>query len=227
MAEGASQPPSRRERRATKRDEAKRKEPTLSELSRTLPGTADLTAAKDEYFKTDNDKVAILLHASVLDANLGVCIALHIADANPLISYDEVQKIIHGEHAALGTFSSKIHLAYLVGIVDAAARNDLDCIRRIRNAFAHSALPLTFQTKQVVDECKKLQLKRSDFTISTNRDMVFSSYLCILNQYGVYIKSKTRPLALLRKYGPRRQILTQILDQIRTALGLPPESSQA
>lgn len=40
-----------------------------------------------------------------------------------------------------------------MGLYTINIRNELDAIRKIRNSFAHSAKSLTFETKQIKDEC--------------------------------------------------------------------------
>lgn len=221
----APKPSGRAARRAATRAEKVQKLPSLRDLSHALPSALDLSAAKNEYFKTDNDKSAILLHAAVLDAYLGICLQLHISLTNQKVSHEQILSIFQEERAPLSSLSSKIHLAYLLGIIDGEARGDLDCIRRIRNAFAHSVVMLIFKTKQITDECKKLKLKLTDFLIESDRDLVFSSYLCILGQLSEYIGSQTSTLSLLKRFGLRRPLLTQIANQIRTSLGLPPQPS--
>jgi DNA-binding MltR family transcriptional regulator len=39
----------------------------------------------------------------------------------------------------LGSFAARIKIAYLLDLIEPFARKDLDCIRRIRNDFAHRA----------------------------------------------------------------------------------------
>jgi DNA-binding MltR family transcriptional regulator len=56
----------------------------------------------------------------------------------------------------LGTFSSKIKLAYLFGFIDTTAHDDLETIRKIRNEFAHVRDQIRFSDKNVKDKCKQL-----------------------------------------------------------------------
>ena len=45
----------------------------------------------------------------------------------------------------LSTFSAKIRISYAIDLLHESMANDLDLVRRIRNAFAHSLEPKTFQ----------------------------------------------------------------------------------
>jgi hypothetical protein len=52
--------------------------------------------------------------------------------------------------APLATFSAKIRLAYALSIFGSSTRDDLDTIREIRNAFAHSTRPLASDPAQTL-----------------------------------------------------------------------------
>jgi len=55
----------------------------------------------------------------------------------------------------LGTFSSRIDFAYLLGLIPKNAQRDLHLMRKIRNEFAHVASSLNFESESVSAECKK------------------------------------------------------------------------
>lgn len=56
----------------------------------------------------------------------------------------------------LGTFSSRIEFAYLLGILPKNACRDLHTIRAIRNQFAHHAAPLSYEDENIKPFCEKL-----------------------------------------------------------------------
>jgi DNA-binding MltR family transcriptional regulator len=56
----------------------------------------------------------------------------------------------------LGSFSAKINVALLVGLLPRNAHHDLDLIRRIRNEFGHVARPLNFEETPIADRCREL-----------------------------------------------------------------------
>ncbi len=58
----------------------------------------------------------------------------------------------------LATFSAKIRMAYTLALIAPYEFQDLTTIRNIRNRFAHSLEPLTFDDQDVGAECKKLQM---------------------------------------------------------------------
>jgi DNA-binding MltR family transcriptional regulator len=54
-----------------------------------------------------------------------------------------------GDDRPLGTFSSRIKIAYALGIIGGKSRHDLDIVGNIRNAFAHGMRDLAFDTKEI------------------------------------------------------------------------------
>jgi hypothetical protein len=57
----------------------------------------------------------------------------------------------------LSSFGAKIEIGYAIGIYGELVRNDLDTVRAIRNAFAHSKVLIDFATPEVADEVRKLR----------------------------------------------------------------------
>ena len=59
---------------------------------------------------------------------------------------------------AVGTFSSKIVVAYAFKLIGPDTRSDLDLVRLLRNEFAHSRIPFKFTTKEVRAVCDKFKI---------------------------------------------------------------------
>jgi hypothetical protein len=57
----------------------------------------------------------------------------------------------------ISSFSQKITLGRALNIYGEQTRHNLDLIRQIRNAFAHSHAPITFETRQVKDAVGELR----------------------------------------------------------------------
>ena len=71
------------------------------------------------------------------------------------ISSDDEDKIFSG-YGPLSSFSSKITVSYAFSFIGDKSRRNLNLIRDIRNAFAHTGAALSFETKEVVDVCRLL-----------------------------------------------------------------------
>jgi hypothetical protein len=76
---------------------------------------------------------------------------------------------------ALSTFYGNIHLAFALKLISETVRDDLDVIRRVRNAFAHSILPLTFETEEISLEVKRLN-HNSYYTLPSSESAEFELF---------------------------------------------------
>jgi hypothetical protein len=97
-----------------------------------------------------------LMSASYLDHILEVTLRLHFT---PKLTADENRQMFNGAQGAiLGTFSSKIRMSYVLGILPRAAYSDLLIINGIRNAFAHSLhKAIDFNNDYIKNDCDKLE----------------------------------------------------------------------
>lgn len=63
-------------------------------------------------------------------------------------------RLVEGFNAPLGTFSSRIHAAYALGLVTKEQFSNLEHLRKIRNEFSHSWKPLSFKDTKITDHIK-------------------------------------------------------------------------
>src|SRR5205807_2976301 len=77
----------------------------------------------------------------------------------------------------LSSFSQRITVAYAFGFINKQYYDDLTCIRRIRNHFAHHPLETTFTTKEVSDLAQKLSTIGYDFGAKTPAEQNRNAYL--------------------------------------------------
>jgi hypothetical protein len=69
-----------------------------------------------------------------------------------------------GDHKLSGTsgsFAAKIKDCFALGLIGPRTRDQLDCIREIRNAFAHAGLLIEFDDEAVVEACDVLPEMKS------------------------------------------------------------------
>jgi DNA-binding MltR family transcriptional regulator len=97
-------------------------------------------------------------------------------------------KKLASSEGPLSSFFAKIHLAFALGLLDKRCRDNLDIIRRIRNAFAHAPKAISFSTPLVAKECQKLVL------LNETGDMPFHKFghACMdaINYLGAQLQSK-------------------------------------
>lgn len=117
---------------------------------------------------------AALIMASILDNMLEYAITLFFVE----LGKTKFDNIFRSKQAPLASFSSKISVAYALGIITDEVRAQLDRVRSIRNAFAHSMKAIDFDHEIVASECNKLSpsvIYGSKFAADTPREKFLSS----------------------------------------------------
>jgi DNA-binding MltR family transcriptional regulator len=113
-----------------------------------LPDPATLSRALNH----ESDRAAVILASAILDDVLTMVLAQRFA-----IKIDETQSdYVFRYEGPLGSFSSRVEIAYLFGIIEEATRSQLSDIREMRNACAHSKQTLTFAHKELANVAKRL-----------------------------------------------------------------------
>lgn len=95
----------------------------------------------------ESDRAAALMSAAYLDEQLKTLLNRKLVDDS------KVKTRLLGNSSAIDSFSSRIDLAYLLGLIPKNFRDDLELIRRIRNEFAHTAQKMDFETDSVRSRC--------------------------------------------------------------------------
>src|SRR5580704_19143533 len=60
----------------------------------------------------------------------------------------------------MGSLNNKVRVANAVGLITDETRSSLEVIRRIRNAFAHAMVPISFKTREVLNACSLLTVPK-------------------------------------------------------------------
>lgn len=115
-----------------------------------------------------NDRTFVIVWSALLDDALSAFLSRRMSH---LSKNDRM--LMLGPTGVLATFKSKILMAYAVGWLALDWYNDLYIIRKIINAFAHSASYIDFETKCVVAACKAMSEAFAHEGISTRAE--FSS----------------------------------------------------
>jgi hypothetical protein len=112
-----------------------------------------------DFFKEvgaiDNNRGAAILLATQLES------VLQFALINRLKISPKRWKDVFGYDAPMGTFDRKVRVAHAIGMITDETRFALDVIRSVRNAFAHSLIPISFNIPQVADACSLLKVPES------------------------------------------------------------------
>lgn len=120
------------------------KKRTVQELYSSL--CKDDENIEQELINSGSDRACVIVGAAVLDDLLEML--FHVYFSNSPSKNDENPFVNNG---ALSTFSSKINLSYLLGLISSDEHRKLTYIRKIRNEFAHGACVHTFQGNRNVE----------------------------------------------------------------------------
>jgi hypothetical protein len=86
----------------------------------------------------------VMMLTSTIEYDLERCLLLAFRPLNK-----ELKNRLFGAYGPVGTFAAKIDIAYALGITTEAIHIELNKMRRIRNAFAHSKRGLSLDTEPV------------------------------------------------------------------------------
>jgi len=112
----------------------------------------DLFSKFLNIFQKETDRGASILAASMLDQKLKTILQDYLIDCKAS------KHLLEGFNAPIGTFSSRQHLAFSLGLISEYEYNDCETIRKIRNEFAHKFdLEFSFADKKVASLCNNLK----------------------------------------------------------------------
>ena len=118
----------------------------------TIPGlSADVTRFTLDLYN-ETDRGAALVAAAFIDDVLESMLTAKFVDS------PKKTKQLMRYPGSLSTFSSRIELTYLLGLIGQKIYNGLKQIQKIRNRFANSHEALSFSDETVSRKCEKLNL---------------------------------------------------------------------
>lgn len=104
-----------------------------------------------DLFRKESDRSAAILAVSFLDNSLRKLLSAYF------VKHRKVTELFEGDRP-LATFSSKITIAFALGLLSADTFADLTVLRRIRNHFAHSEEAATFNDRPTREWCAALRM---------------------------------------------------------------------
>jgi hypothetical protein len=90
----------------------------------------------------------------------------------------------------LGSFSVRIDMAYILGLIGPQARRDLHLIRKIRNDFGHNIDPVTFDHEPIANRCRELHFHAFDKSESPRRVYVQTAMGLVGTIHATIAKTK-------------------------------------
>lgn len=110
-----------------------------------------------EDFKNESDRATVILGAAKLDAQLYLLLSKVLKPSS-----NNQDDLLDGDNP-LGTFSSRINIAYRLGLINNHFAKSLHLVRKIRNSFAHETKGISLTSGGHSDRVKELIVYFKDF----------------------------------------------------------------
>jgi hypothetical protein len=173
---------------------------------------ADILVFRRELSR-ETDRGAALFAAAHLDERLEMLLRAFLIDD------ESVTAPLFSGNGVPATFSARIDMAYLTGLIPPSTRRELHLIRRIRNEFAHSPRSVQFANEAIASRCR--ELTRAPFANAPRQRFVQAVMSC-----GGIIDGGIRLLAegKLVRCAPAKNIAVRDPETVQNALVLLAES---
>jgi hypothetical protein len=119
--------------------------------TRTQHGTEDDVEKVVKDLGVESDRSVVIIAATGVEDILEWAIRTKM----PTLQVDPAAgKYLFGANGPCSTFATKILVAYALGVIDRATKDQCDLIREIRNGCAHGRKPLSFERPELTAICK-------------------------------------------------------------------------
>jgi hypothetical protein len=126
----------------------------LRDVFRDSYQTAEIPALLQDL-KRGSDRTVCIILSSMIERDLESLILHRIMLGMPLSKTRRDD--LFDKDGPLSTFSGNIKLARALGVIGSITDKELNAIRKIRNMFAHSALPINFSSREIQKEFAKMR----------------------------------------------------------------------
>jgi hypothetical protein len=124
----------------------------LKKFSDATPDLIDQLVSEQELRTGRSDRSVAILIAIQIDEALKRTLVRWLRPLNT-----KERDGLFGINRPLSNFSARIRLCHAMRVIGPDTRDELDIIREIRNAFAHSGREISFATKEIKDACNFLR----------------------------------------------------------------------
>ena len=134
----------------------------------------------------ESDRGSVLMAAAFIEDKLGYLLESYF------VENEKICKQLLKSNGALATFSSKIDLAFLLGLIPKNIFDDLHLLRKIRNEFAHTASKISFETASIKDRTKALSALSKEMLRDDTKAYFMRSMTSILTAINMKMESFER-----------------------------------
>ena len=128
-----------------------RQKETLRSLSRQSLHDDDIESYHSELLNA-SDRACALVGAATVEHALSIAIIANFVE----LDEERENQLFWNPTSPLGSLSSKIQMAFALGVYDGYFSTMVSSVKDIRNVFAHALRPINFQHPLVKTACDKL-----------------------------------------------------------------------
>lgn len=129
-----------------------RKKVELRDLMRATPSLEELSALRDQLIDDHSPAIVrAIIGQSLIENDLDDLLRDHFHRSD-----DRTWAMLTQDNGPISAFHSKAVAAYAFGICDDAIFDAINRVRKIRNYFAHSKVPSSFDQQAIREEFRKL-----------------------------------------------------------------------
>lgn len=125
---------------------------TLKQLSRQFPPTLEMHNMIIGLTARGDHRALAITCASLLERALEEYVSSALKWPDDEAEAAREKRDFFQNDAPFATFSAKIKLGFMLGLYNKVVRDDLDTVREIRNAFAHSTSHIDFKTTEALGD---------------------------------------------------------------------------
>jgi hypothetical protein len=144
--------------------------------------TPELMAELAGELEKESGRAVVVLTAAHLDYLLQRLITLTWN-----LPEDAEKLLFEGLTGPGGSFAWKTDMAFYLGLLTQPQKDDLVLIRRMRNAFAHELVGLSFETPKIKDRCRELKSAQIDGMPICPRDQYTKAVVRLMVELTVLV----------------------------------------
>jgi DNA-binding MltR family transcriptional regulator len=133
-----------------------------------------------ELYKS-NDRACVIVGAVFLEIQLEQLLLNFLVDDK-----EKVEKLFDFNQP-LGSFSSKISMAYCLGLIGSVLFDDLTIIRNIRNDCAHELQAIDFTNQSIAAKCKNFKLFRNPIAHTGQPASTRDHFLAVVTLMSIHL----------------------------------------
>jgi Mannitol repressor len=156
---------------------------TLRKRIAERPESAVLWRTLLDVAEQRNDRTCALVLGAIAEQAIEEALLTHFVSIDPASFFGPPQE-------SPITFDVKIRLAYALGIIGQDSRDDLTCVRHIRNVFAHTKTDITFKSPDIITICNEFKFINKvpwEGIYGTRPDDAIDKYYYAVRHYFLYL----------------------------------------